>query len=54
MPSRREFANGGRLVCIRTLTASKGHSAMSARNSALALAARKMTVLFALGKNFSP
>jgi hypothetical protein len=31
---------GGMVVCMRTLTASKGQSAMSARNSALAEAAR--------------
>ena len=33
-------ANGGMVVCIRTLTASKGQRATSATNSAEALAAR--------------
>lgn len=53
-PSLNEFANGGIVVCMRTLIASNGHKAISAINSAVALAPRKTTVLFALGKAFSP
>lgn len=40
IPCNVPRANGGIVVCIRTLTASNGHSAMSAKNSADALAAR--------------
>ena len=39
-------AKGGMVVCIRTLTASNGQSAISARNSAEALAARYREVLY--------
>lgn len=53
-PSRMFAAYGGSVVCMRTLTASHGHSAMSARNSALALAPRYTIVLFAFGNHFSP
>jgi len=48
------FANGGRVVCILTFTASNGHSAISAKNSALALAPKKIAVWFACGNTFSP
>jgi len=54
IPSLKVFANGGKVVCILTLMASNGHNAISAKNSALALAPRKMAVLFAFGNNFSP
>ena len=40
IPLNVPVANGGIVVCILTLTASKGHRAMSAKNSAEALAAR--------------
>jgi hypothetical protein len=40
MPSNVPVAKGGMVVCMRTLTASNGQSAMSAKNSAEALAAR--------------
>lgn len=40
IPLNVPLANGGMVVCMRTLTASKGHKAMSAINSADALALR--------------
>ena len=40
IPSRVPFAKGGIVVCMRTFTASKGQSAISAKNSAEALAAK--------------
>jgi len=43
MPSPRPRAKPG-TVCTLTLTASNGHSAMSAKNSADAEPARKMSV----------
>ena len=39
-------AKGGMVVCIRTFTASNGQSAISARNSADALAVRYKEVLY--------
>lgn len=39
-PENVPLANGGIVVCMRTLTASNGQRAMSAMNSAEALAAR--------------
>jgi len=54
IPSLIVFAKGGNVVCILTLIASNGHKAISAKNSALALAAKNMTVLFALGNACSP
>lgn len=40
MPSKVPLAKGGIVVCIRTFTASNGHSPMSAKNSADAEPAR--------------
>lgn len=40
IPLNVPLANGGMVVCMRTLTASKGHKATSAMNSADALALR--------------
>ena len=40
IPENVPEAKGGIVVCIRTFTASKGQRAMSAKNSAEALAAR--------------
>lgn len=40
IPLNVPLANGGMVVCMRTLTASKGHKAISAMNSADALALR--------------
>lgn len=40
MPVKVDLKSGGMVVCMRTLTASKGHRAMSAINSADALAVR--------------
>lgn len=54
IPSLKVFAKGGNVVCIRTLIASNGHSAISARNSALALAAKKIVVLLVFGNILSP
>lgn len=53
-PSPSVLANGGTEVCILTFKASKGHSAISAKNSADADAARNMTVAFKPGISFSP
>lgn len=40
IPLNVPLANGGIVVCMRTFTASKGHKATSAMNSADALALR--------------
>ena len=46
IPSRVPDAKGGRVVCVRTLTASNGHRAISAKNSAEAEALRYSQVLY--------
>lgn len=45
-PLKVPDANGGIVVCIRTLTASNGQRAMSAKNSAEALAVKYKEVLY--------
>lgn len=45
-PENVPLAKGGMVVCMRTLTASKGQRARSAMNSAEALAARYSEVLY--------